>query len=390
MDVPAFPAFKVLRDHFAPTSLRAPAILKWWVTMRRPETAKNWSFRSFVHNLRSARHADRKRLAKRIQAYYQRTCHDGSSTDSFWAQIDDGPRGDAHRVLLSGTTAEVAALLANPAGNSLFYGFESLYAEQNQRLRSDPKYRAADIQQTSDHLLTLASALGAPASDVPAAVEAVAGAFGAPLAFPNPYPNEIGVESPRGIISYRPLQAIYQAKRLQHHGAASALEIGAGLGRTAYYAHQLGITDYTIVDLPLTNVAQAYFLAVTLGEDVVRLHGEPGFERRGGVRIAPPSWLAASTDHFDVVLNADSMTEMSIGTARDYLDQISGRCRVFLSMNQSIDHAINPFSMAQLFAERDWRADSSPYPMRPGYFEEVVDLSAVAPVAAPDLRAVEA
>jgi len=320
---------------------------------------------------------DRTNLAGRLQAYYQRTYEDGSSTDSFWAQIDNGPRGPAQRILLHGSVAEVAAMLADPVGNSLFYGFESLYTEQNQRLRNEPDYHAADLAQTTDHILTLARALNMPRHGVLAAVEAIAMAFGAPLDFPNPYPNEIGVETPRGIISYRPLQAIYQAKRLQHHGATSALEIGAGLGRTAYYAHHLGITDYTIIDLPMTNVAQAYFLAVTLGEDVVKLHGEPRFEQRGGIRIAPPSWLASSADRFDVVLNADSMTEMAIGTARDYLDQIANRCRVFLSMNQSMNHAINPFDMAQLFTERGWPASREPYPMRAGYFEEVVNLGAI-------------
>jgi hypothetical protein len=34
------------------------------------------------------------------------------------------------------------------------------------------------------------------------------------------------------------------------------LEIGAGVGRTAYYAHWLGMQDYTIVDLPTALIGQ--------------------------------------------------------------------------------------------------------------------------------------
>ena len=313
---------------------------------------------------------DRMHLAGRIQAYYQRTCADSSGPESFWSNIDREQRGAVQGVLLDGSVSDVAAMLADPAPNDLFYGFDSLCALQTENFRSQPAFREADIQQTSDHILTLARALGMPRFGPIAAVEAIALVFGAQLAFPNPYPNEVGVETPRGIVSYRPLQAIYQAIQLHRHGAATALEIGAGLGRTAYYAHQLGVADYTIVDLPLTNVAQAYFLAVTLGEEVVKLYGEPGFEERGGVRIAPPSWLAGSADRFDVALNADSMTEMGAGTARGYLDQIAARCRVFLSIN----HEINPFTMAQLFSERGWQVNREPYPMRPGYFEETISL----------------
>ncbi len=52
------------------------------------------------------------------------------------------------------------------------------------------------------------------------------------------------------------------------------LEIGAGLGRTAYYAWRAGIRHYTIVDVPLTAVAQADFLGRTLGPEALTLAGE--------------------------------------------------------------------------------------------------------------------
>ena len=39
------------------------------------------------------------------------------------------------------------------------------------------------------------------------------------------------------------------------------LEIGAGVGRLAEYTHRLGLTDYWIVDVPMTSLVQGHFLA---------------------------------------------------------------------------------------------------------------------------------
>jgi hypothetical protein len=57
------------------------------------------------------------------------------------------------------------------------------------------------------------------------------------------------------------------------------------LGRTAFYAKQFRLRNYTIVDLPMTSVAQANFLGGALGADDVCLFGED----RHGIRIIPPA-----------------------------------------------------------------------------------------------------
>jgi hypothetical protein len=72
----------------------------------------------------------------------------------------------------------------------------------------------------------------------------------------------------------------------------------------------MGIRDYTIIDFPLTNVAQAYFLGRTLGEDAVSLHGEA--PTTTGVRIVPAHALPNFQEQFDLILNVDSMTELFI------------------------------------------------------------------------------
>ena len=107
-----------------------------------------------------------------------------------------------------------------------------------------------------------------------------------PIRFPNPYPGERGLlTATRGVASFRAIQALYQAWRLRELSRGQndfrVLEIGAGLGRTAYFAQALGMSDYTIIDIPLTNAAQGYFLGRTLGPDNIVLFGEiPGNGRR--------------------------------------------------------------------------------------------------------------
>jgi hypothetical protein len=130
------------------------------------------------------------------------------------------------------------------------------------------------------------------------------------IVFPNPFPGEIGLASSRGIISYRAIQAIYQAWRVYNlvkgNRDARIVEVGAGLGRTAFYAATFGLHNYTIVDLPLSSVAQGYFLGRTLGPDAICLYKE----QRSGIAILPPSKFLNSDDRYDVLLNADSLTEL--------------------------------------------------------------------------------
>ena len=122
--------------------------------------------------------------------------------------------------------------------------------------------------------------------DVDRILDEIEGTLAAPIRFPNPYPGELGLLTVnRGIASFRAIQALYQAWRLGQlsHGQDDfrVLEIGAGLGRTAYFARALGISDYTIVDIPLTNAAQGYFLGRTLGAGNVVLSTKiPGNRRR--------------------------------------------------------------------------------------------------------------
>ena len=154
-----------------------------------------------------------------------------------------------------------------------------------------------------------------------------------PSISPNPYPNEVGLKTSRGVASYRAVQALYQAYRVaelvRDRPNARVIEIGGGLGRTAFYAHQFGLRDYTLIDLPMTNVAQAYFLGRVLGADAICLCGE----NRPGIRIQPPAVFLDAADRYDLVVNVDALPEMAADTATAYCQAIKARADIFLSIN---------------------------------------------------------
>lgn len=129
---------------------------------------------------------------------------------------------------------------------------------------------------------------------------------GVQLHFPNPYPNEYGLRSKRGVIGLRAVQSAYQAWRIAQLADGNpdfkVLEIGAGLGRTAYFANRFGVTNYTIVDVTLTNAAQGYFLTRVLGSDQVQLYGESS---DAPLKIIPCSALDGDMT-YDLIVNVDS------------------------------------------------------------------------------------
>jgi SAM-dependent methyltransferase len=201
-------------------------------------------------------------------------------------------------------------------------------------------------------------------------LDEIEGVLDAPIRFPNPYSGELGLlTATRGIASFRAIQALYQAWRLRELSRRRddfrVLEIGAGLGRTAYFARALGMSDYTIVDIPLTNAAQGYFLGRTLGADNVVLFNEN--PRKQATRILPPARLEGITETFDMVLNVDSFTEMSLETMEFYWRFCRSNADTLLSIN----HEVNPNRVRQLYlSDPAVQVSRFPYWMRRGYVEE--------------------
>jgi hypothetical protein len=308
--------------------------------------------------------------ARIITAYRLAVAGADAPTSSFWDHDFAARKADIHAALLADDPAAAMAMLRDPGRTDLCYGFDNL---------------ARGISPSGDHgrvvylcLLSLSEAIGArPAwnpehpmpvelPDLETLLRGIDEVFGFRVDFPNPFAGEIGLLTSRGIASYRAVQALCQAWRiagLVRIKNARILEIGAGMGRNAYYARQFGLRDYTLVDLPMTNVAQANFLGRVAGG--MTLFGEPA---AGGMRILPPAAFFASDERYDLVVNVDSLTELSADTALRYCRHIKAQADLFLSIN----HEACPLPVRAAAAAAGMKAAGrAPYWLRPGYVDEL-------------------
>jgi hypothetical protein len=249
---------------------------------------------------------------------------------------------------------------------------------------SDTHYRQEHATRTKDLLLRLGEGIGTlpvenpeggawgenarlSTADVVSDVEKV---LGFELGVQHPQQGFNGLAYGDVMLTERMIHGAYVAHRsaqlVGDPSRAHVIEIGAGVGYAACYARRFGIRSYTIIDLPLTNVEQAYFLGRVLGEDEVVLFGEedPG---RPGVRIMTPA-ITRSRPHADLVVNVDSLTELGIDAAIEYIDLISAMECTHLSIN----HEANAFTVHSLWRGRAVTIERFPYWLRNGYVEEVI------------------
>ena len=325
--------------------------------------------------------ADDADLVRRVASSYCRAVEefDGHGT-SFWKGFEDRHSG-FKEAFSSNDLASLGNLLRNPAETELHRGFDDLVAPYVKERSENPDRCHAGAQTMFDYLEQIAFGTGALRCPYPPQhgeaksglsvneiLESLDARFGFRIDFPNPFAHEFGLRTDRGIASYRAIQAIYQAWRVKqialHVNGNRVLEIGAGLGRNAYHARKSGIEQYTIVDIPNTQLAQSYYLARIMGEQTVSFCAETD-ERP--VRLRSPKWLSQTSEKFDVVINVDSLTEMDRDHALSYIKFARDKSRSFLSIN----HEFNAATVAQLAAEAGMAAIArSPYWPRPGYVEE--------------------
>jgi hypothetical protein len=299
-----------------------------------------------------------------------------------WRDIFDAYQADGVKLIRDGEKNKLIKMLADPLSNNLQYGFDNLACVLQSKFRLETINEAAIA---ADHFLALgeytlvtkyfsSEFLVSPIKqkvDIGEIIcKIVHTSFKAPVIFPNPYINEFGLNTEFGVASIRVAAAIYQALRLRDFGL-KVCEIGPGLGRTAYFSKLLGIEHYTLVDLPIPSLCQAYFLGCSLpDENFTFNHESPNMS--GGFRFRQPEKFMQESDHYDVILNVDSLTEMGIDVARAYLRNFVGKTNWFLSIN----HEGNKFSVREIAAEipeyklfsrnRSW--------IRQGYVEEIYQI----------------
>jgi hypothetical protein len=192
-------------------------------------------------------------------------------------------------------------------------------------------------------------------------------------------------ESPEHIyVACRINEAISRLAQLQHQGAPRILEIGAGYGGMVYWLSRFRkdvVNGYTILDLPMVNVIQGYFLGNVFGPDRIRLYGEPPLGEPGIEIIPAHAKEKATAQEFDLLINENSMPEMPEAVVKDYLSWAKTRLNgIFYSYNQEAYSPVNgipqtwvPKAIADV---GNYRRLSRNYSwVRPGYVEEVYVVS---------------
>lgn len=342
---------------------------------------------------------DDKALIDRVIGAYQlldKECQ--ALGQSMWVTFFDEFHKDIHEAIVANDRGCVEVVLRNPASSDLFYGFENVSRFLLSGRRLEDRYAPS---LALDGLICLSEALGVrrvdnpegyartwprpPRVQVDDVIDEIEKGFGFTLEIPNLFPQEYGALSKRGVISYRVPQALYQAWRISrlvsHLPNPRVLEIGAGLGRTAFYCRQFGIRDYTIVDIPMSLCAQGYFLGRTLGTASILLFGEHADDVSSRIKILPPKAFLEGSERYDLIVNVDSLTEFDAGVARAYWSAIQERAGIFLSIN----HEANLFSVNMLIQEsaKIQARSRMPYWMRRGYVEEVVNFRPQCPAESP-------
>lgn len=300
-----------------------------------------------------------------------------------WAAIFQDSQAAAIKYIYDEDVRQLQHMLQNPMQNNLQYGFDNLARDLQSPFRLET---LTERSLAADHIVALAEYCGVIRMNSPEAcltpkkkrVDAVAlleevidRCFPKGTVLPNPYVGERGVLTRFGVASLRVPSAMYQALRVRDLGSRIC-EIGPGLGRTAYFARLLGASSYTLVDLPISSLSQGYYLGRALPAD--RVSFSENSEADAEIKFQSPSSFLRGTETFDVVLNVDSLTEIGIDAARNYLRSIVGRTRFFYSIN----HECNEFCVRELiaaefpeyktvFSSRSW--------VRQGYIEELYTVS---------------
>lgn len=163
--------------------------------------------------------------------------------------------------------------------------------------------------------------------------------------------NAYGIEFGSRFVDLQTLEHVYVSRKVTEalslqglRKCNNILEIGAGFAGACHWLNQqIGYTNYIIVDLPIANLYQGWFLSNVYGRDKVKLYNQfqdsktLDFEGEGSnIYIIPASSESniCSDVKFDLVFNENSFPEMPEIAVKRYLEFISERlCGIFFSYN---------------------------------------------------------
>ena len=301
-----------------------------------------------------------------------------------WDYIIPQKKKDIHEALLKDDESALS-LLSSPDQNDLFYGVDNL---SNSILNNTPEFSVEYGQELYDQIERLSELLGNKrlfnpmggsmfphknkenSKSLDACLKGIEDALEIPLNFHAPFKNQFGLEAGRyGFITDRSIFALYQSYRLKRlseiFGLSNCVEIGPGMGRTALYAYRMGL-KYAVVDLPITLVGTALFLAAIVGEENIKMHGEVYDNQT--IALMTPSDFYGANKNYDIVFNCDSLTEMSKDVAERYIKNFKKNSKFIFSIN----HEANDFTVMSLCKQlRIQNIQRSNYYFWKGYAEEL-------------------
>jgi hypothetical protein len=292
------------------------------------------------------------RATERIFDYAERLAHDGDRVrlHDMWSMI-----AALHAPLIECCAARDAAtfqrMTAGIAQTGLVRGFMNYF--HYTQLAANPECRKAEAAQFVDKLLSLAESAGVMPvlnpeqgawlvqdPDIRPIMQVMFRREGVQMLPPEAGGGAFGLAMDGNVWCLKDLHGCYTGQLIgalcARHGLDQVLEIGGGLGVTAYWYQTLSGDGrrYTIYDLPSVSLMQAAFLMRSIGEDRVCLDGEEAADATAvSVR---PFWRMFQETHARALwINQDSFPEIDPLLVREYVRRIadSEGCW-FLSINQ--------------------------------------------------------
>jgi hypothetical protein len=296
-------------------------------------------------------------VARLMQAYHRAKRADPmrrSRKADVWSTLSAVCHQDIVKLLDKEDAIGVANYLRDAHAKGLTFGLTQ-GEHTTKLLRARPDACAFETLRFTDNLVSLAEFVGVLDVESPEQmgqwaenlhadpqelIARIEKHIGIPVVPPQVMGSLLGIRTRSGVLSGRDLLSLYAALRLKEISADLALdhpsicEIGAGLGGAAFYAIGLGLTRYTLIDLPLINVLQGYYLLSALPETSVCLYGEPS-QANETVHVLPPWSFSQPGVKYDLLFNQGSFPEMHEDYAIGYLQQARKNVmRAFFSINQ--------------------------------------------------------
>jgi len=165
----------------------------------------------------------------------------------------------------------------------------------------------------------------------------------------------------------------------------SIMEIGGGFGGLVYWLYKLGFRNITVFDVPQMNIIQEYYLSKTLPEAKICFYGD--FEkpemRSSEIKILPYWQLdKIPSKSYDISVNQDSLPEIPVLIARDYLKKIIHTTKkYFYSVNQEFQGKNFQSDIQEPVYKLVKELDEfkllirSPFWCRHGYVQEIYNLN---------------